>query len=230
VLSVLIRWLPFLLFCASAHAAPDIIDRDQWHARAPRADISTYAEYGLDRPAYTRIVLHVTSKGYGAGVEEMKRIQDFHMDMRGFSDIGYNYLIDSEGSIYEGRSLDFVPSHAGRSIEGDEQHNIRLDPDYQSIGVVFSVDPDQPLTGAQESAVIQLIEYLQDRHPVKQVITHTEIRSLLESRGLTPQQPFDPAVCPGPGSIEQVVRIREAFDPLFDEAAYRLLFGALPPR
>lgn len=224
----MIRWLPVLAFCAGAHAAPDIVSRQDWGARTPRPDISTYDEYGLDRPDYTRIVLHVTSKGYGAGVEEMRRIQDFHMDVRGFSDIGYNYLIDSEGGIFEGRSLDVVPSHAGRSIEGDAQHDITLDPDYQSIGIVFSVDPEQPLTDSQVSAAIGLIEHLWQAHPVEALITHTEVRGLLESRGLTPQQAFDPADCPGPGSVEQIVGIRKAFDAKFDANAYRRLFDLMP--
>lgn len=224
----LIGCLVVVPLCAVAGSNADIqiVTRAEWGARPPRDDISTFEHYGLTRPEYVRIVLHVTSMGYGKGVAEMKRIQDYHMDARSFSDIGYNYLIDSEGTIFEGRPLNFVPSHAGRSIEGDERHDITLDPDYQSIGIVFSADTDQPLTDAQVVAAIRLIGYLKSRNPIESIITHTEVRQLLLSRRLTPQQEFEPERCPGAGSIEQIVRIRRTVDPAFDAAAYRALFGS----
>jgi len=224
-------WLALGFILAGCHSAsaiaggePRIVSRAEWGARPPRDDISTYAQYGLERPAYTRIVLHVTSMGYGEGVAEAKRIQDYHMDERAFSDIGYNYLIDSAGTIFEGRSLDYVPSHAGRSIEGDARHDITLDPDYQSIGIVFSADTNQPLAPAQVESGIRLVKYLEKVHPIDSVITHTEVKQLLLSRGLTPQQDFAPQQCPGPGSVEQMIAIRRAVDAKFDATAYRLLF------
>lgn len=209
---------------------PVIVSREAWGARPPRADISTYARYGLELPDYTRIVLHVTSMGHAEGIAEMRRIQDFHMGERGFSDIGYNYLIDSAGTIFEGRSLDYVPSHAGRSVEGDARHDITLDPDYRSIGIVFSADTDEPLTPAQVDAGVALVEFLKARHPIESIVTHTEVKAWLLSRGLTPHHDFEPARCPGPGSIEQMIELRRRFDPGFDAAAYRALFAGQPPQ
>jgi len=225
----LLVMLAFVALAASARAADDpgetpIVDRATWHARAPLASISRYDEYGLRRPAYTRIVLHVTSMGRGTGAREAQRIQDFHMDARGFADIGYNYLVDSAGTIFEGRSLDDVPAHAGRTIEGDARHDVTLDPDYGSIGVVFSADTDQALTAAQVSAGIALVGRLKALHPIESVITHTEVGQSIAERGLTPEGDFDPADCPGRGSVEQVIAIRRSADPAFDADAYRALF------
>jgi len=208
----------------NAAEAITIISRDAWGARPPRADISTYRQYGIDSPEYTRIVLHVTSKGRGVGAAEARRIQDFHMDKRGFADIGYNFLIDSDGNVFEGRLLDYVPSHAGRTVEGDERHDIRLDPDYRSIGVVFSAETDQTLTPSQVEAGIALIRDLEKRFAIESVITHTEVKQSLVARGLTPKRDFDPETCPGSGSIDQMIRIRRAVDPSFDAGAYRALF------
>lgn len=210
---------------AANEPVPTIVSREAWGARAPRPDISTWERYGLERPDYTRVVLHVTSMGHGQGAAEMKRIQNFHMDDRGFSDIGYNYLIDSAGTIYEGRSLDYVPSHAGRSVEGDTQHDITLDPDYRSIGIVFSADTDEALTRAQVEAAVRLVDYLKSRHPIETIVTHTEVKAWLIARGLTPHHDFDPERCPGSGSIEQMVEIRRRVDPRFDPSAYRKLFA-----
>ncbi|KAG8176294.1 hypothetical protein JTE90_011278 [Oedothorax gibbosus] len=39
-------------------------------------------------------------------------IQDMHLDERGWSDIGYNFLIGGDGSVYEGRGWLYVGAHA----------------------------------------------------------------------------------------------------------------------
>ena len=219
--------LLYITLAASHAAAADvaIMSREDWGARSPRADVSTYAEYDVERPAYDRIVLHVTSMGYGRGKAEARRIQNFQMDVRGFSDLAYNYLIDAGGAVYEGRSLDFVPAHAGRVREADDRHDITIDPDFGAIGIVFSADTDEPLTADQVSAAIALIRWLRTRHPIDTIITHTEVRDWIEARGLTPaNHGFAPERCPGSGSMEAIVAIREALDPGFDEAAYRRRF------
>lgn len=222
---LLLVWMISLPAALQADDEVSIVPRDEWGARPPRDDISTWSEYGLERPDYTRIVLHVTSMGRGYGKAEAKRIQDFHMDQRGFSDIGYNFLVDSDGEVFEGRLLDYVPAHAGRTIEGDEQHDIRLDPDYGSIGIVFSADTDQALTTDQVDAGITLVSWLEKRYPVSSVITHTEVRQSIEARALTPRRDFDPETCPGSGSVDQIIQIREAVDASFDADVYRDLFS-----
>lgn len=204
-----------------ANATPDIVDRGSWQARPPGPGLSTWEEYGLAVPVYDTIVLHVTSMGYGSGVGEMRRIQQYQMDVRGFADIAYNYLIDANGTVFEGRPLSVVPAHAGRSEEADAARDIRLDPDYGAIGIVFSADTGQPLTRAQVNSAISLIGTLQTRHPVRSLITHTEVREMLEVRGLTPVGDYPAAACPGPGSVEQIIDIRLAVDPDFEPARYR---------
>lgn len=213
-----------LLLAARAGAQPAVIERADWEARAPLPDISTYEAYGLAVPPYDTIVLHVTSMGYGAGAEEARRIQDFHMDSRGFSDIAYNYLVGAEGAVFEGRHLRYVPAHAGRSLEADARRDIRLDPDFGAIGIVFTVDADDPLSPAQVESAISLIKQLKQAHPITAIITHTEVGTRLKKLGLTPRTAFDPQACPGPGSIEQIVQIRLATDPDFDVASYRDIF------
>lgn len=41
----------------------------------------------------------------------IKNIQEFHMLERHFDDIGYNFLVGSEGSIFTGRGFDKIGSH-----------------------------------------------------------------------------------------------------------------------
>jgi len=41
----------------------------------------------------------------------MRGIQNYHMDTRGWSDIGYSFLVGEDGNIYEGRGWTHVGSH-----------------------------------------------------------------------------------------------------------------------
>lgn len=40
-------------------------------------------------------------------------LKNYHMDNEDYWDIGYNFLIGGDGSVYEGRGWDTVGAHAG---------------------------------------------------------------------------------------------------------------------
>ena len=66
----------------------------------------------------------------------------------GQGDISYNFLIDKDGLIYQGRSLDYVGAHVGGNNRGN-------------IGIAFLGDySDKPLSDAQVHSSIQLIDRL----------------------------------------------------------------------
>jgi N-acetylmuramoyl-L-alanine amidase len=44
----------------------------------------------------------------------VKNIQNYHMNTRGWADIGYNFLVGEDGNVYEGRGWDRVGAHALR--------------------------------------------------------------------------------------------------------------------
>lgn len=80
-----------------------IIPRASWGARSPRA-IQT-----ANWSQRTGFVVHHSD---GPQDQSVRTIQNFHMDTRGWSDIGYNFLIDFRGNIYEGRGWNRVGAHA----------------------------------------------------------------------------------------------------------------------
>lgn len=41
----------------------------------------------------------------------VRLVQSFHVESRGWNDIGYNYLVGGEGSAYYGRGWDYVGAH-----------------------------------------------------------------------------------------------------------------------
>lgn len=81
---------------------PPIVSRAQWGARQPTT---------CDTPIYGTTmgaVIHHTagSNSYTAAESPgiVRGIQAYHMDAKGWCDIGYNFLVDRYGTIFEGRA------------------------------------------------------------------------------------------------------------------------------
>lgn len=47
---------------------------------------------------------------YRAASGTVRSWQDYHIDIRGWSDIGYHFLVDGFGRLYQGRSIRAVPA------------------------------------------------------------------------------------------------------------------------
>lgn len=53
------------------------------------------------------------------GKEQVKAIQEFHQDGRGWNDIGYHFLVDMGGNIYQGRPESVIGAHVGGANTGN---------------------------------------------------------------------------------------------------------------
>lgn len=87
----------------------DIITRKDWGARKRKSAPETVA------PATRRAVMAHHSTGEELGREDypewVRQIQTHHMDVNGWQDIGYNFLVSPAGDIFEGRGWDAVGAH-----------------------------------------------------------------------------------------------------------------------
>ncbi len=94
---------------------PRIISREEWGARPPKCNYRA-------NPYYNAITIHhtATSNDYTDGAAVVRSIQKYHMDVRGWCDIGYHFLIDKYGNIYEGRPIWAVGAH----VKGHNTGNI----------------------------------------------------------------------------------------------------------
>jgi hypothetical protein len=80
--------------------APSMTTRGGWGARAPKNSIAVAGTLNIAVAHHT-----VTSNTYSAAEVPgiIRGIQTYHMDGRGWSDIGYNFVVDRFGRIFEGR-------------------------------------------------------------------------------------------------------------------------------
>ncbi|KAL9906732.1 peptidoglycan recognition protein LC isoform 3-T9 [Glossina fuscipes fuscipes] len=86
-----------------------LVRRNEWFAR-PHLD----SVVPLNLPVERVIVSHTASdicETLEACIYRVKFIQNFHMDSVDFGDIGYNFLLGSDGRVYEGRGWDLQGAH-----------------------------------------------------------------------------------------------------------------------
>ena len=95
---------------------PKIISRAEWGARNPKYDYSNH-------PYFNKMTLHHSAGWAATTLEEgkaaVKSIQRFHQDGRGWSDIGYHFLVDMGGNIYQGRPETVLGAHVGGANTGN---------------------------------------------------------------------------------------------------------------
>jgi len=95
---------------------PLVVSRSEWGARPPQSGYS-------NMPYYNKLTLH-HSAGFSAenleeGIAQMQAIQIFHQDVRGWSDIGYHFVIDKAGNIYQGRPETVMGAHTSGANTGN---------------------------------------------------------------------------------------------------------------
>ena len=90
--------------------AVHIIGRAEWGARPPRS---------RDTVAWSKRTGFMGHYSAASATQTVREIQNFHMDTRGWADIGYNFLINSvTGNVYEGRGWTVLGAHcAGYNTE-----------------------------------------------------------------------------------------------------------------
>lgn len=116
----------------------------------------------------TEIILHCTATKEGSPCT-VEAIRTCHVKERGFSDIGYNYVVYADGSVHAGRSQDVSGAHC----IGHNAHSI-------GISYVGGLDangkPKDTRTPAQKKAIADLVAKLRAQYniPKSKVYGHYE--------------------------------------------------------
>lgn len=173
---------------------PRVIPRALWDESSSTSS-GLYAYRGDLRRRFTHVVVHHSDFDPAPGPDAILR---YHKDVSGFSDIGYHFVIEPNGRVYEGRDLRFMGAHAGYTVE-QRRAGRSKDPDFGAIGVVLdgNFESSRP-EDRQLRAAIALIADLRRRFaiPRQNVIGHGEVSDhLVTQRGLTLGS--SPTSCPG---------------------------------
>jgi hypothetical protein len=126
---------------------------------------------------WSRITVHHTAMDSTylrrAGVDQvgalLQKIQEEHQGTKGWGDIGYHFLIDPEGRVYEGRPLAYQGAHAGN-------HELNL----HNIGVCLlgNFDAEQPTPRALQT-LRRFVDELRGRYriPSNRVYGHSDFKN-----------------------------------------------------
>ena len=152
---------------------PVIISRAQWGAIAADPRLQNPE----DHEVFNTVVIHHSAMPPDEGPRE---IQQVHMQGRNFQDIGYHFLIDREGRIYEGRSLAVHGAHV-------REHNAG------TLGIVLlgNYEEIEPTAG-QLQRLRWLISALRARHPLTHLAGHRDFlpgKTLCPGKNLAPLLP-----------------------------------------
>ncbi len=137
------------------------------------------------------MTVHHTTDPALSNFDTARNLQVKHQNERGYADIGYHFIIDANGSIYEGRPLGIKGSHT-ESFNGGNI-GIVLAGDFESR-LANNYTPDIPTTAAL-NALDNLVDVLSARFGPKSVWSHRE-RKLQAKAGDTE--------CPGANLIGHV--------------------------
>lgn len=147
---------------------------------APGLPIIARANWTHDLPDYTdinamagvgRITVHHTGwdpiyfDTYDQTRTHLEKIRKYHVDDRRWADIGYHYIIDRAGRIWQARPTQFQGAH----VKGQNEHNL-------GIMVLGNFDRQSP-TAQQDQSLTQSLTYFKRlyRVPVRHVYTHQEL-------------------------------------------------------
>ena len=114
----------------------------------------------------TEIIIHCadTPEGRDVRADEIRR---WHKNERGWSDIGYHYVIDLDGTIEPGRDIETAGAHC-------TGHNAK------SIGICYvggcdaQMQPKDTRTEEQKTSLLLLLKYLRQRYPKAKIYGHRD--------------------------------------------------------
>lgn len=127
----------------------DVVSRATWGAQAPR--------HAGHRQTPDRILIHHTvtaqTVDYQQSLQVVKQVQNYHRNVADnrkgvWDDIGYHFLIDGAGRVFEGRHAEIMGVHAGSG----NAHSV-------AISMIGNFDRDQ-LTEPQRDSMVRLVSFL----------------------------------------------------------------------
>ena len=173
---------------------PRIYTRSEWGARSPR-NAWSYAT------PVTHLAIHHTASTADGNADTwsecaaaIRGVQNYHMNVNGWSDIGYNYLVCPTGAIFQGREDN---NHASDVVGAHDSYNRRS---VGANGLGYYHPPySQTPPGAMLDGFAQLFAWIADRRGID-----LSASSYYAARGITVSNVYGhrqvkATACPGDG-------------------------------
>ena len=113
------------------------------------------------------IIIHCSATREGQDIP-VETIKDWHVNGRGWSDIGYHFYIDIKGDIYKGRDISRIGAHCSG-------HN------RNSIGICYcggveqdGKTPKDTRTEQQKEGLLHVLKTLKAMYPYATIYAHNE--------------------------------------------------------
>lgn len=208
---------------------PRIVLRAEWGADERKRFDAAGAE--IWPPVYTapraQIVHHtVTTNDPADPAAVIRAVYQYHAVTRGWGDIGYNFLVDHRGNIYEGRH---GGESGGRITQGG--HALQYNPNTIGVALLgtFTDAATRP-SAAAEAALVELLAARGVRYGIDPVapVTLAGTRFAHSVMGHRDALPGHTA-CPGDGTYGRLAAVRGAVAVRMGELRGRPTATAVPP-
>lgn len=179
-------------------------------------------------------VVHHTAGSDGGSdpAASVRAIYAYHAVTLGWGDIGYNYLIDPNGNIYEGR-------HGGDLVEGGHTYNSSTNTSYNddSVGIALmgcfegtsgACGTEHTMTTAMENSLAWLIGTIsaEKGFDPRSSVTYKEA----DTKRIVGHRDLDYTYCPGSHVHDELVTVRRKAQSYYVENAldaYSASFGSI---
>ena len=180
----------------------EIVTRAGWGAVAPKAHTYTM-------PDFQHVTLHHTSNA-NTGAAEMQRIQQKHMSLfpyvmsfgpfkgLNFDDIGYHFIMDKAGVVYEGRQLEVAPGAPGGPYTKGEHvatNNTVAGIGFCTMGDYEATEGNEAWPAARQKDLEKVVSALCRRYklPASKLSYH-KVMALAASPSLCPGSNYIPSI------------------------------------
>lgn len=153
----------------------DVYSKSDWGGRNPSCSSATNTY---------RATIHHTVTPTNDTISpqaRLRQIQNYHMDVQGWCDIGYNYLVSRDGRIWRGRGVGVLGSHVADNNSGN-------------VGVSFmGTHTSTPATATQLCNAAKLLSVMKSDHGLP--LTRSAIKG---------HRQYGSTECPGDALYNQV--------------------------
>lgn len=152
------------------------VDRQGWGAQPPTGPYTP-----LHADDIRGLVVHHSGSREDAPEDHqrcaarVRGVQRFHQQTRGWSDIGYHFIVCHHGDVFEGRPVRFRGAHAGRFGGNARWLGVCVLGDYSRAGA-------EVLPGAQRGLML---------------VRHIVLARRPHAVAVWPHRRFTPTTCPG---------------------------------